>query len=356
MRALQPWTPSRGATRARPRVLVVDDSVFMRRLIRDLIEATGEFEVVGTARDGREALTMVESLAPDVITLDIDMPEIDGLEVLRRIMDSRPRPVVMLSAGGSEGVAAATLQALDLGAVDFVRKPSGSISLDLDTVRDELLVALRGAAHAVPVRVATPAASSDTPRFIVAIAASTGGPAALGQVIPALPLLRDVAVLIVQHMPLGFTASFARRLHGASRMAVREAAHGDALRGGTVYIAPAGQHLRVEGADDVMRLALDVSPTVWGVRPSADVLFPTVAALKGRSVIGVVLTGMGRDGATGLAEIRAVGGRAIVQDAASCVVPGMPEAARTIAGADAVVPLDAMAATITAAVEALRAL
>jgi two-component system chemotaxis response regulator CheB len=139
-------------------------------------------------------------------------------------------------------------------------------------------------------------------------------------------------------------------------MAVREASHGEVVRGGTVYIAPAGQHLRVEGSAEALHLALDMAPSVWGVRPSADVLFPTVAALAGRAVVGVVLTGMGRDGATGLAAIRAHGGRAIVQDAASCVVPGMPEAARTIAGADAVVPLDAIAATITATVDALRAL
>ncbi|MCA0375943.1 MAG: chemotaxis-specific protein-glutamate methyltransferase CheB [Gemmatimonadetes bacterium] len=338
------------------RVLVVDDSAFMRRLIRDLVEASGEFEVVGTAKDGAEALALVSALAPDVVTLDIDMPGMDGLTVLRRIMATAPRPVVMLSAGGSDGVAAATLQALDLGAVDFVRKPSGSVSLDLEVVRDELLVALRAAAHAIPRPAAVAAAVSSTPRVVVGIAASTGGPAALGCVVPALPPLPDVAVLVVQHMPPGFTASFARRLHGVSRFAVREAEHGEAVCGGTVYVAPAGQHLRLVGPRSTPTLALDRGPTLWGVRPSADICFASIAEVMGAASVGVVLTGMGRDGADGAAAIRAAGGRVLIQSAESCVVPGMPDAALRAAGADAIAPLETLAGTLVALTHGVAAL
>jgi two-component system chemotaxis response regulator CheB len=354
----------------RPAVLVVDDSAFMRKLVSEVVESTGEFRVVGTARDGQDALRQVASLQPDLVTLDVDMPGLDGLAALEYIMRDHPRPVVMLSAGSTEGGADATLRALERGAVDFVRKPSGAISLDLDLVREQLLQALRAASgvrvaiHPVlasgylpapPKPPVTHVPLSGAPSRVVCIAASTGGPAALAQIIPALPAWPDTAVLIVQHMPAGFTASFARRLNTASALTVHEAVDGAPLRAGHAYVAPGGLHLRVHGSSELPRLALGDDPAQWGVRPAADPLFTSVAQLFGENAIGVVLTGMGRDGADGLLAMRQAGGRAVVQDVITSVVPGMPEAARKLAGADIVAPLHEIAASIGLQVQQLPA-
>lgn len=356
----------------RRRVLVVDDSAFMRRLVSEIVASSGEFEVVGTARDGVDALRQMPLLDPDLVTLDVDMPNLDGLACLDRIMREWPRPVVMLSAGGSDGGAEATLRALDRGAIEFVRKPSGAISLDLDLVTEQLLDALRAAASATQLRVpdvapisasefaptsarnsahdrglrsstrASAHAHGDAPSFVVCIAASTGGPAALSRLIPQLPRFNRAAILIVQHMPAGFTASFANRLHGISRLAVREATHGELLKAGCVYVAPGGFHVRVSGTPDAPSLLLDQGPTEWGVRPAADRLFKSAARSYGAACLGVVMTGMGRDGADGLLAIRQAGGLAVVQERTSCVIPGMPDAALRVAGADQVVALSEM--------------
>ncbi len=346
----------------RPRVLVVDDSAFMRRMVSDVVGSSGEFEVVGTARDGVDALRQVAALDPDIVTLDVDMPQLDGLAVLQRLMQERPRAVVMLSAGGSDGGADATLRALELGAVEFVRKPSGAISLDLEDVTDQLLAALRAASHTnldtLPRAdlTAVLAASASTPTLVrgagtpatqlVCIAASTGGPAALSRVIPRLPRFEQTAVVIVQHMPAGFTASLALRLHGMSRLSVQEARNGDPLLAGHAYVAPGGYHLRVASGRSGSALFLDCGAPLWGVRPAADPLFTTAAACFGASCIGVVLTGMGRDGADGLAAIRRVAGRGVVQHRDSAVIPGMPDAALRVAGAERVVMLDDVADAI----------
>lgn len=348
-----------------PGVLVVDDSAFMRKLVSEVVESTGEFRVLGTARDGQDALRQVRALDPDLVTLDVDMPGLDGLAALEFIMRDHPRPVVMLSAGTTEGGADATLRALERGAVEFVRKPSGAISLDLDQVRGQLLQALRAAAE---VRVAShpvlasghlPAPPRATPlcvplagppATVVCVAASTGGPAALAQLLPALPAWSDTAVLIVQHMPPGFTHSLARRLDAACGLTVHEAVDGEPLRAGHAYVAPGGRHLRVGGPLSAPRLSLGDDPSQWGVRPAADPLFVSVAQLYGARAIGVVLTGMGRDGADGLRAVRTAGGRAVVQDSATSVIPGMPEAARLIAGADVVVPIGELAAAVSAQV------
>lgn len=345
----------------RPSVLVVDDSAFMRKLVSEVVESTAEFHVVGTARDGQDALRQIATLCPDLVTLDVDMPGLDGLAALEFIMRDHPRPVVMLSAGTTESGADATLRALERGAVDFVRKPSGAISLDLDAVRDQLLQALRAAAgvrvaaHPLlasghlaapprPTPLAVPLAGP--PARIVCVAASTGGPAALAQLLPALPAWHDAAVLIVQHMPAGFTASFARRLDAAAALTVHEATHGEPLRAGHAYVAPGGHHLRVRGPAERPRLELAQDAPQWGVRPAADPLFASAADVFGANVVGVVLTGMGRDGAEGLRAIRQAGGRAIVQDRATSVVPGMPESALHTAGADLVAPLSDVATGI----------
>lgn len=356
----------------RRRVLVVDDSAFMRRLVSEIVASSGEFEVVGTARDGVDALRQMPLLDPDLVTLDVDMPNLDGLACLDRIMREWPRPVVMLSAGGSDGGAEATLCALDRGAIEFVRKPSGAISLDLDLVTEQLLEALRAAASVTQLRASeaaptlvsesarasargsahdrglrSPARASahalgNAPTFVVCIAASTGGPAALSRLIPQLPRFERAAILIVQHMPAGFTASFASRLHGISRLAVREAMHGELLKAGCVYVAPGGFHVRVSGTPDAPSLLLDQEPTEWGVRPAADRLFKSAARSYGAACLGVVMTGMGRDGADGLLAIRQAGGLAVVQERTSCVIPGMPDAALRVAGADHVVALSEM--------------
>jgi len=336
----------------RRRVLVVDDSAFMRRLVRDLIAESGEFEVVGVARDGDDAIAQVHALDPDIVTLDIEMPGLDGLGVLGYIMSEVPRPVVMLSGAGGESSADATVRALELGAVEFVRKPSGPISLDLTRVADRLLDALRAAAatHVDRVRVlARPASGaphatgvvrdSTVATSAVLVAASTGGPAALTQLLPALRAPLGAAVLVVQHMPEGFTASLARRLHGLCALSVFEARDGDLVRPDVVYIAPGGSHMRVLPTVDGPRLTLDQSPLVWGVRPAADPLFTSAVDAYGPRCVGLVLTGMGRDGADGLRRVRAAGGRALVQDPAQAVIPGMPDAALRHAGADAIVSI-----------------
>lgn len=351
------------ATRPR-RVLVVDDSAFMRRLVRDLITDSGEFEVVGTARDGEDAIRQVHALDPDIVTLDIEMPGLDGLAVLGYLMSEAPRPVIMLSAAGGESSADATVRALELGAVDFVRKPSGPISLDLARVSDRLLQALRAAAAMRVERVRVLARSVASARIAsgtvppapgaasaaVLIAASTGGPAALTQLLPQLRAPLGAAVLVVQHMPEGFTASLARRLDGVSAITVCEARDGELVRPDVAYIAPGGSHMRVLSTVDGPRLTLDRSPTVWGVRPAADPLFTSAVGAFGARCVGVVLTGMGRDGAEGLRCVRAAGGRALVQDPAQAVIPGMPDAALRHAGADAIVSLGEAGAGVEDAV------
>jgi two-component system chemotaxis response regulator CheB len=338
-------------------VLVVDDSALMRRVISELISASDEFSVVGTARNGLDALARVHALNPDIVTLDIEMPELDGLQALGYIMSETPRPVVMLSAAETMDGLDATLRALELGAVDFVRKPSGPISLDLEVVGERLLTALRAARQAnlrglrmqEPRPVPPPHRASlrlpHSPTRAVAIAASTGGPRALTRVLPALPRTVDAAVFVVQHMPAGFTRSLAQRLDAMGPLPVHEAEAGQVVQGGHVYVAPGGYHMRVAGAAEPV-IALDESPPLWGVRPAADPLFQSVADVFGAHAVGVVLTGMGRDGADGARAVRQAGGRAVVQDRETSTIYGMPQAALQLAGADRVAPLDAVAAAI----------
>lgn len=360
-------------------VLVVDDSAFMRKVISEMIAASEEFRVVGTARNGLDALKQIHALDPEIVTLDIEMPELDGIQALGYIMSETPRPVVMLSAAASGTGEDLTIRALELGAVDFVRKPSGPISLDLASVREQLLAALRAASQvnlrgvgmlARP-RLQRPSGGRPTPfggvaaiggvtppaahvTRAVAIAASTGGPRALAEVIPMLPRELDAAVLVVQHMPKGFTRSLAERLDLMSRLKVVEGAQGEPIVSGCVYLAPGGLHMTVAVGDGGPTLVLDDSPPVWGVRPSADPLFRSVARAFGAGTVGVVLTGMGRDGAEGLRVLREAGGGAVVQDRATSTINGMPQAALQIAGADRVVPLGEIAGAIVELLAARR--
>ncbi|HLB10974.1 MAG TPA: chemotaxis response regulator protein-glutamate methylesterase [Gemmatimonadaceae bacterium] len=345
-----------------PSVLVVDDSAFMRKLVSELIDGSGEFRVIGTARHGLDALQRVQTLQPDIVTLDIEMPELDGLGALERIMRESPRPVVMLTAASGAGDEMA-LRALERGAVEFVRKPSGPISLDLVTIRDQLMAALRAAAEvnlagvhgsilSASRELAPERASGGTARFVIAIAASTGGPRALAELVPALPAQLDASVLIVQHMPPGFTTTLAARLNSLSALTVREAAHGETIEPGHAYLAPGGKHMRVQSVGHSRVIMLDDTPPLWGVRPSADPLFRSVAECAGSSPIGVVLTGMGRDGAAGLRAIRDAGGSGIAQDRESSIIFGMPQAAAAAGGASMVLPLASIAAALADMVRA----
>ncbi len=341
-------------------VLVVDDSAFMRKLIAELVESTGAFRVVATAGDGIEALQKIRALKPDIVTLDIEMPRLNGLQTLEQIMAEMPRPVVMLSAAGSELGNAMTLRALERGALEFVRKPSGPVSIDLSTVREQLMSALEAAramnmgGMRIPTPTAsTPAADASTRKSpgaatrVVAIASSTGGPRALAEIVPHLPENLGAAVVIVQHMPREFTKLLAERLDTMSPLWVGEAMNGKQLRENRVYVAPGGYHMTVGGEAGNASIRLDTSPAMWGVRPAADPLFFSVADVFGHSAIGVVLTGMGRDGAEGLRRIRAAGGTAIVQDRESSIIYGMPQAALAAAGADRIAPVTKIAPLIS---------
>ncbi len=340
-------------------VLVVDDSAFMRKLISEMVEASGEYRVIGIATDGIDALEQIRVLSPDIVTLDIEMPRLDGLQALEQIMSEMPRPVVMLSAAGSEHGNEMTLRALDRGAIEFVRKPSGPISIDLLAVRDELISALNAARAVNMAGVRTPPNAAapiptEEPRqraitsalLVVAIAASTGGPRALGEIIPRLAENLEAAVLIVQHMPREFTRTLSHRLDAMSSLRVSEAEDGEPLRENRVYLAPGGFHMRVGGEPGNATIQLDSGATIWGVRPAADPLFASVADVFRASAIGVILTGMGRDGAEGLRCIRSAGGLGVVQDRDSSIIYGMPQAALAHAGADREVAARDMARVI----------
>jgi two-component system chemotaxis response regulator CheB len=331
-------------------VLVVDDSAFMRRLITEIVESRPEFLVVGTAEDGSDALAKIRTLRPDIVTLDIEMPGVDGLTALSEIMSEMPRPVVMLSAAGSETGNSLTIRALELGAVEFVRKPSGPVSIDLVSVRAELLRALTAAsvvrvaqgpspirADRPDVRRAREAQPAMPARAAVVIAASTGGPKALSEVVAHLPERLAAAVLVVQHMPGDFLNSLARRLSQLGPFPVSVARNDEPVFAGRVYLAPGDRHMSVVVRDDCVAIRIDDGPAVCGVRPSADPLFASAARVFGDNLVGVVLTGMGRDGSDGLRAVRAAGGGAIVQDRASSIIYGMPRAALAAAGADRVV-------------------
>jgi two-component system chemotaxis response regulator CheB len=343
------------------RVLVVDDSAFMRRVISEAIAGQADMEVAGVAINGLDALVKVEQLQPDVVTLDVEMPDMDGLTALRHLMARYPRPVVMLSTMTQDG-AVTTLRALSIGAVDFVAKPSAAISLDFHRVKDELLYKIRVAAKATARRpIAAPPARPKpqtrnlpgSTRFdrLVVIGSSTGGPRALGTLIPGLPADGRTAYLIVQHMPAGFTRSLADRLDSASQLHVREAAQGDQLAAGLALLAPGNMHLRISPGGTV---ELDEGPRVHGVRPSIDVTLSSVVERYGQLGLTVILTGMGSDGTAGAVALHEAGGVVLAEDESTCVVWGMPRAVFERGVTDRVVPLDGMAEAIVAALAARR--
>jgi two-component system chemotaxis response regulator CheB len=348
------------ATRSPVRVLVVDDSAFMRTALSRMIASESGFEVAATACNGSEALDKIASLDPDVVTLDIDMPGLDGLQTLRYIMIQFPRPVIMVSAV-TEKCADSTFKALAAGAFDYVPKQMSRTSLDILHIRQDLISKIRAAAqsrtsHAAlalarkppqPCLSESPATSAVPTPAIVAIGISTGGPKALQEILPLFPRDLSVPIVIVQHMPPGFTAPFAQRLNTLCSVTVREASHRDALQPGVVYIAPAGIHMRVErSASSHCVLCLDPQPENSLHMPSVDVMMNSVAEIFGNLALGVIMTGMGSDGAEGMNAIHRRGGFTIGQDEATCTVYGMPRACAELGLLTRVVPLSQIPALI----------
>jgi two-component system chemotaxis response regulator CheB len=346
-------------TESKIRVLVVDDSSFMRKVISDILGTDPRMEVVGTARDGEDALRKIEELSPTVVTLDVEMPKKDGLATLEEIMKRRPLPVIMVSSLTQEG-AQITLRALSAGAVDFVAKPSGHVSLNMRDVSADLLSKVLAASTARIVaprdrrepRTQPPPSSPARPvesfasRWrkgrpeMVAIASSTGGPRALQQVLSQIPGDFPVPIVIVQHMPKDFTLSFAKRLDSLSELDVVEGAEGTELRPGLAVVAPGGYHMVVrKKTTGKFVCALSDAPPLLSVKPSANILFLSVADEIGGSTVGVILTGMGRDGADGAAALKMRGARIIAESQETCVVYGMPKAAVEQGVVDELLPL-----------------
>lgn len=337
-------------------VLIVDDSVFARKITTDILQSSSKLEVIGVATNGLEAIALAAKLKPDVITLDIEMPKLDGLGALRRIMDENPTPVVVLSSLTAQGTNEC-IQALRLGAVEVMLKPSGSQGLGLSAIAEELISKVLAAAdvkvsHLQPIApikaVPTREVRAVGNRFpIVMIASSTGGPRALRTLVPALTNAEGVAYVIVQHLPPGFTGPFARDLDSQTSLRVRESSEDDIVSPGDLIFAKSGFHT-VFDKTGKMRITSD--PSLWGVRPSADITMASAVQVFGRRLIGVILTGMGRDGANGLKLIKEAGGMTLAEHESTCVVYGMPRAAVEMDVVDAIVPLPYMAEAIHATV------
>jgi len=338
----------------RVRVLVVDDSALMRKLIPIILSRDPGIEVVGTAMDGAFALKKIEELRPDVVTLDLEMPRMDGIETLRLIMRSAPLPVILFSTHSKEG-AYSTFKALAFGAIDFVAKPKDAAAGNLDAIAEQLIEKVKVAKRAGGKRLQVPpieekAHSSKKPgrnpippNRVIAIGISTGGPNALQFVLSQIPGEFTGTILVVQHMPEGFTEMFAKRLDECCQLDVHEARSGDLLLAGRVLICPGNRHMMVRHMPRGDMAVLSDAPHVNGHRPSADVLFHSVAQEFGPSAVGIIMTGMGEDGAEGLGAIKNAGGITIAQSEDTCVVGGMPRAAITRGFASKVVPLDALA-------------
>ncbi|MDR2891802.1 MAG: chemotaxis response regulator protein-glutamate methylesterase [Deltaproteobacteria bacterium] len=373
------------------KVLIVDDSAFMRKALNVIFDKDPEISVVGTATNGLDALEKIPKLDPDVVTLDIEMPRMDGLTALQHIMKDMPRPVLMVSSLTSEG-AEVTLKAMEYGALDFVAKPHSTISLDIVNQEKELIDKVKAVArrkafvlrHAA-IRASIAGASQSAPgrtldtrgrtgalagsgatagsgvsdsrqvsrpvgktqlRDIVAIGVSTGGPPAVQKILAALPKDFPAPILIAQHMPASFTGPFARRLDGLCKIEVKEAEDGEKIRDGVAYIAPGGRHMRLVARLANRTLHISDEPKSALYKPSANELIGSVGESQGRRSLGVMLTGMGNDGIEGTKILKAKGGRMLAQSEASCVVYGMPKAVVDAGLADAVLDVDDIAAAI----------
>jgi two-component system chemotaxis response regulator CheB len=353
-------------------VVVVDDSAFMRKALSTMLEKDPEIKVVAVARDGEEGLELIRRHNPDVVTLDIEMPRMDGLTALRHIMMEMPKPVLMVSSLTTEG-AEATLKAMDLGAVDFIPKQLSKVSLDIVKIEDDLRAKVKQIARRkvrIPLatrRLGHPSASPGEsreahPEFkgpvvkprgvqvrdVVAIGVSTGGPPAVQKILSLLPEDFPASVLIAQHMPAAFTGPFAKRLDGLARVSVKEAETGDRLAPGKVFIAPGGRHLKINQRGNRAEVEISDEPREALYKPSANVLMSSVSEGLGRRTLGVILTGMGSDGLEGMKLLKQRSGRALAQSDATCVVYGMPKAIVDAGLADEIVDIDDMAQAIMA--------
>ena len=371
------------------RVLIVDDSAFMRKAIEIILQKDPEIKVVGQAGDGKEALEMLEKVDPDVITMDVEMPRMDGITAVREIMSRKPKPVLMISSVTLEG-AETTLKALEAGAMDFISKPASRVSLDIvhleQDIRDKVKavakrrpplvrpaprpvqrapvqarsgegankwgIATRQSAvvsapgnPSMPLVVMRPSMGRPM-RDIVAIGVSTGGPPAVQKLLSGFPKDFPVPILIAQHMPAAFTAPFARRLDNACEIAVKEAESGEKLQAGVAYVAPGGRHIRLESKLSTMTVIVTDEPKAALYKPSANVLHESVGNALGRRALGVQLTGMGSDGLEGIRVLKQKGGKALAQSDATCVVYGMPKAIVDAGLADEIVDIDDMALAI----------
>jgi two-component system chemotaxis response regulator CheB len=339
------------------RVLVVDDSALMRKLIPQILQTDSSIQVVGTAMDGNFGLKKIEEMKPQVITLDLDMPGMGGLDMLKEIMLRHRLPVIVVSSHSTQG-ASVTLQALSMGAFDFVAKPS-DVSACMPEIARELIAKIKAAAQSRRVTIAPTSVSPQPPQKtapntesratrVVAIGISTGGPQALQYLLPQLPKNFPGTIVIVQHMPEGFTEMFSRRLEEICPITVKEAQSGDLLLAGRALICPGNRHIKVKRLPMGDVAVLNDEPRVNGHRPSVDVLFKSVAEEFKDKSIAVLMTGMGEDGAQGMGLVKTTGGMTIAQSEDSCVVFGMPKAAIERGFAVRVVPLDALANTLQA--------
>lgn len=343
-------------------VLVVDDSALIREVLSRSLEQDGDIKVVGTAEDPIDAREKIKQLSPDVLTLDIEMPNMNGLAFLDKIMRLRPMPVVMVSTLTQKG-AEETMLALELGAVDFVAKPGHDLPGGIEGFGKLVRAKVRAAAasdvrarstEALAATIAEPIASLPSPSgTVVAIGASTGGVEAIRRVLSMLPA-ESPPIIIAQHMPPGFTERFASRLNDACALSVLEAGERMELKPGHAYIAPGGKHLRIERTSGILKCRLGDDETVSGHRPSVDVLFESVAKTAGSMAVGVILTGMGQDGARGLKSMRDAGAHTIGQSESSSLVYGMPKVAFETGGVVEQAPVEAVASRIARALERLR--
>lgn len=342
------------------KVIVVDDSALMRKIISDIVNSQEDMEVINTARNGEDLLDKISKDMPDVITLDVEMPKMDGIATLKEMKRKNIYiPTIMLSSVSKRGTTL-TMECLENGAFDFIPKPSGAISLDIEKVSEELISKIRLASgknnnfekisvHNKVEAISKPKVESIQDKSkqkinAVVIGASTGGPKALYKVITELPPDLDVPIFVVQHMPVGFTKAFAERLHSNSKLKVVEATEGESVEKNVVYIAPGGFHMEV-GMDK--KIHLNTEPPMWGVRPAVDKLFVSATKVYGSNLLSVVLTGMGRDGAQGTIEVKDNGGITISEDKSTCTIYGMPRAAYETGKVDEVIPLNDISKAIT---------
>lgn len=342
------------------RVLVVDDSLLMRKIISDMINSDDDLEVIDKAKDGKEALEKIFQLKPDVVTLDVNLPLLNGIEVLKEIMKRHPTRVIMLSAYTQPG-AGATIKALELGAVDFVAKPSGEVSLDLHRLKEEIIHKVKIAAQIdlnkylftlkrQPI-ILERTEKLPTIRKVVVIGASTGGPKAVLEIMQNIPAGISAAFIIIQHMPEGFTLSFAERISWQSNIKTKEAEDGDLIFANKAYVAPAGYHLRLIKEANQIKAKLTQEDPVNFVRPSVDVTLSSVAEIVGKDTVAVILSGMGKDGLEGVRKVKEKGGFVIVQDELTSVIWGMPKSVAEAGLADVILPVFEIPQAIVEVVE-----